>query len=385
MTDILSSDFSEPGFLKRLRNWRDAMPWLAMGDCLAPATSTVAMLLSMIALLLGGFGVFSFEWLLRDYTLESIPAAAQFPSALPPSKISLLSSDLVDTPVFISVLEYLTGPVRLAPNRENMTACFVRIMQQLFLIAIWIIPAGYTMRQTALAIAGRERMATLDAIKMVSSRFLSFLSGPMLTLGVAIFLSTFFLILGLSDRIPYVGQAISNVGGLLGIPIALLIGLLGFGTFITFPLMWASIVSESYSDGFDSASRGFEYVIQRPFRFVAYIAIAVVLSTVAFRLVSSLVFVGTALAQLSFSTATTAPKGLPTVVVVVLQTIPIAFAFNLFWAFSTGIYLLLRRDANHQEIEDVWEPERPQAKPLPEVGNKPPPAEDSSEEDNSSS
>lgn len=363
MTDILKSDFSEPGFLKRLRNWRDAMPWLALADCLGPASSLVALGLSMIALFVGSLGAFLLEYPFWDTPEFSVPSAALYPPHLETSPLN--ANVDVRTPVFVAVHQQVTSPVmHLTHTNNTFAVSIIRLLQQIWLFAVWSIPAGYVMRHSVLAVAGRERMATVETIKFVGSRWLSFLSGPALTLGFAAVLSNYFVLLGLIDHIPYLGAAATFVGSIAGVPIALLIGVLILGTLLSFPLMWASIVSESYSDGFDSASRGFEYIVQRPFRFVIYVCFAIALSLVAHLFVQTLTMLGHSIVTWAF-TSVSPREALPATASIVLTTIPIAFAFNLFWAFSGAIYLLLRRDTNHQEIEDVWEPDQPPATPLP--------------------
>lgn len=371
MPDILSNEFSEPGFLKRLRNWRDAMPWLVLAQCLQSATSVVAMILSLAALFAGSWGAFALERTIENRDYPAVPDCAAIPIRVPlTGNVRLLPAELLQVrgPSLVGVHLYLTSPIRqLAAEQHDPWVFALRLLQQFWMFAVWILPAGYVMRGAALNVAGRERMSTPDTFKLVCKRTPSFLSGLALTIGFALICLTYFVLLGLVDRIPMVGSALAIAGGLLGLPLLFIAGILVFGSILTFPLMWGSVVAEPYADGFDAASRGFEYVIQRPFRFAAYVVMVWLLSIVVINLVSGIFTTGLGLANFAFELTSAGEAGLPRVVQIIAQHVPTAIAFNLFWAFSAGIYLLLRRDANHQDIEEVWEPPQPPAKPLPDL------------------
>jgi hypothetical protein len=49
----------------------------------------------------------------------------------------------------------------------------------------------------------------------------------------------------------------------------------------------------------------------------------------------------------------------------VLAAIPTIVCYAAGWCLVSWLYLLLRRSANNQEIEDVWEQPRPSPSPLP--------------------
>ncbi|MEZ6087637.1 MAG: hypothetical protein R3C05_06350 [Pirellulaceae bacterium] len=288
--------------------------------------------------------------------------------------IPLLPSELsnVQVPSFAGVFLYMTSPVRaLCESKVDGTVFAIRWAQQFWLFAVWIFPAGYVMRLSALSVAGRERMGTLETWKMVFQRYASFLSGTLLTFGFALLCLSYFLILGWIDRIPTIGHLLAIVGSIVGLPVLFIAGVLLFGTLLSFPLMWSSVVVESYADGFDAASRGFEYVIQRPFRFAAYVIMVTLLTIVIANFASGVTSIGLAFVNNAFAAGTSSGKGLPTGIESLVRMIPVALAFNLFWAFAAGIYLLLRRDANHQDVEDVWEPALPAGDPLPELNITP--------------
>ena len=135
MTDVLSTDFSEPGFLKRLRNWRDAMPWLVLGECLGPAMSIVAIVFSVIALHLGAWGVFALERTLADRFELRIPEAAVYPPELRDSfSPNLLPADSqrIAPRSVVSVHSYVTSPLRLMSQPENtLTVLLIRLAQRI--------------------------------------------------------------------------------------------------------------------------------------------------------------------------------------------------------------------------------------------------------------
>lgn len=377
MADHTPNEFSEAGFLTRLRHWRDIMPWLSLADCLSPATSLIGIALTLVALHIGSWFNFFLERGVEGHLEHTIPAAAYYPPAVKPviSANALPQElDLLAVPSVIDAQAYLVSPLRAVASDPPGTKVFlIRAMQQYILFVVWMFPAGYIMRRTALKVSQREQMSSRETIALIWQRKASFLAAPTLTLGVAMLCLLCFLILGWVDRVPLIGSFIATVGAWIGIVLVFLCGLLLLGTMLTLPMMWASIMIEGHADGFDAASRGFEYISQRPFRWVAYLVMGTLMAIVALNLISGVFATGLVFTRSAFSLGSGAENALPWGVFTLVSEIPLAIAFNLMWSINGVAYLLLRRDANHQDMEEVWEPPRPPAKPLPELSRTPDP------------
>ena len=168
------------------------------------------------------------------------------------------------------------------------------------------------------------------------------------------------------------------LGGLLW-PLALLAGLvmallllgLGFG----WPLMWATISTEG-TDSFDALSRSYAYLFQRPLRYLFYVLVAVVLGGIGWLLVRY--FAATVIA-LSYWAAgwgsgsdriariadiqgvTPALDGMARFGSRMIhfwascvRYLAIGFFYGYFWTAASAVYLLLRRDVDATETDEVF-------------------------------
>ena len=153
------------------------------------------------------------------------------------------------------------------------------------------------------------------------------------------------------------GPGVGTIAGWICFPIAITGGLLLGGVLIGTVLMWAAAVSEENADAFDVASRGFEYLFQRPLKTVFYLVLATLVSFVMTTIFSTIAELAVRLAC-GVDWRQMLGKVKPVNVPVLAATLLDAYAMNLFFSLSAIVYLLLRRDANHRELEDVWLPPR---------------------------
>jgi hypothetical protein len=169
----------------------------------------------------------------------------------------------------------------------------------------------------------------------------------------------------------------ADIGALLvGLlwPLALLAGLLMalllLGLFFGWPLMWGTVSVEG-NDAFDALSRSYAYVYQRPLNYLFYGLVAAVLGTLGFFLVQffaegviSLTQWGAKWgggnARIDTLNALAIASG-PGYYAVLLfafwnasvRLIAASFAISYLWSASTAIYLLLRRDVDAAEMDEV--------------------------------
>jgi hypothetical protein len=142
---------------------------------------------------------------------------------------------------------------------------------------------------------------------------------------------------------------------LLAFPLALLAGLLAFGALFAFPLSWVAVLCEPEADAFDAISRGYEYTYRRPFHLLGYLLAAWLLARVLLLFANGICFASARLALACFPVAAESPQ-LPAGASLLshfLTQLPTVFAALLFWTLFAGIYLLMRRATNGQEVEEV--------------------------------
>jgi hypothetical protein len=172
-------------------------------------------------------------------------------------------------------------------------------------------------------------------------------------------------------------------------PLVLLLGLvttiLLLGLLFGWPLMWPTIAAEE-SDAFDALSRSYAYVYQRPLHLVFYAFVASVLGIAAIVLVSvfadaviyfsrlsvawgmgeartSAVF---AVEEATGDAAALAPTGAKLIRFWegLVRTAQLAFAFAFFWASAAATYLLLRRQVDAADMDEIH-PDEPLGADLP--------------------
>ncbi len=182
---------------------------------------------------------------------------------------------------------------------------------------------------------------------------------------------------------------------------ALLMTILLLGMFFSWPLVISSISAESQSP-LDAITRCFSYVFQRPFHYIFYVFVSVILGGICWLIVAQLATgtVGmaqwagswgsniasgdrmaqiTGLNELPFvagNATNNADKTLDSGLLVVgrsiisfwngfVSTLAVAFLYGLFWCMSSCVYLLLRKDVDEVELDEVFVDEQSRAYDIP--------------------
>jgi hypothetical protein len=279
-----------------------------------------------------------------------------------------------------------------------------------------------------------ESVRLKEALNFARERFLSYLGAPLLPLAGLIALMVLLILFGLMENILLLGELASVViiplALLLGvIATVILIGLLGL------PLMYATLSAEG-SDSFDAISRSYSYLYQAPWRYLGYAAVALgygIVTVFFIGLASSLaIYLArwglnllpvTSQRELSFLFAwaptsfgwrdlllsgsphahlveVIQPSGLPALQLGLLETpeyeftlinkigtlitsfwlylfflVVVGFGYSFFWTSSTIIYLLLRRQIDETDLDEVYLEEAPEEGMGPVVSVTPEPAE----------
>lgn len=252
----------------------------------------------------------------------------------------------------------------------------------LWTVAVWSWFGGAITRIAAVRLGRDERVGFRESLEFARRKLISFLGAPLLPMGGILGLMLPLILLGLIMRLN-VGVALAGliwaVMGLIGFGIALFaIGLL-FG----WPLMWATISTEG-SDAFDGISRSYAYTFQRPLHYLVYAVIAATLGFLGWMLVDlfcetliQLVYLavgmGAGAARVEQVRAALVTTDANTSSLVWFGSVLIsgtnrvfrgflrAYGFSYLWVAASAIYLLLRKDADQAELDDVFLEEDDQA------------------------
>ncbi len=257
----------------------------------------------------------------------------------------------------------------------------------LWSLATWAFFGGAITRIAAVELSCEERIGWMAALRYACRKWLSYFSAPLmpLLLGVAL------------PAIPVVllGLLLAWDFGVLLVaivwPLALLAGLImavvSLGLLFGWPLMFATISTEG-TDSFDALSRSYAYVFQRPLHYLLYAVLAALLGTLCWLLVSNFAAAVVGMAYWAASWGAGADRivqiisgsGEPAMSSVgktgvflvhlwvgAVKLLAAGFLYGFFFTAATAIYLLLRRDVDATELDEVFldEDESEQAYGLP--------------------
>ncbi|TWU08218.1 hypothetical protein [Stieleria varia] len=340
----------ESGMLSRARQWHDLLPWLQLVRSLRVCASPP--LLMMVALAM---------------VLQSLAARLSIAVRLPPPVLyggtgAERSSNADPIPVAWAKhwLESLQS--------ESLLMMFVQVIVTLL---IWIPVVLILLRQGAVLMAGRDLESLESCLRLSWTRtWMAWVIAWVPTVCVIVLLAMLVLPLAYlsSASAPWLGTWSGVVQWPIGCVIALVgiaCGVLAAGHMIASPLGWAAVVSEPDPDPLDSLSRGYEYLYRRPVHLFFYAMVSWFLCGIAYLLASAVAGSATRLLQAvgEFAGVTSAMGASNEILIF----FPMVVLIALGWSIVGGVYLLLRRDAGSQDIEDIWFPPAKKRTPLPRL------------------
>lgn len=394
---------SDAGVIRTI-SWRDALPWLILLRVFRLSISPSVLFLAAVGIVLTPLGwIFaaklispetegrhtSFGIMVRDRgELPGLPSRASSMVSLPrllrqeapaTSLAPVRGDGSLPPSLFATFYDYVDPYVQLFRHGLTLRQFGYLLAGCVWTLCVWSIAAGAITRIAAVTLGREERMPFFDAVKHAVRKFRSFVAAPLIPLGVVLLLCLPAILLGFLMQ--WDGAVI--VAGLLWI-VVIVCSFLGMlllvGLFFGWPLMVAAISGEN-SDAFDALSRSYAYTYQRPLHYLFYAVVAAILGL--FGWVVVLVF-SEGLIDLSWWAAAwgagvervaelrtdIAPVVSPVAeteqgavywvgmgVVAMLErlvrTLASAYGFAFFWCAMTAIYLLLRRDVDRTEFDEV--------------------------------
>ena len=246
------------------------------------------------------------------------------------------------------------------------------VLLGIVILATWALFGAAITRTAALRLTQDERGSMRETLRFCLKRWSHYFFAPLCPLipvvcfAILMVPAGWLMKLGPGAVLVGIFWPLLLVGGLMSA--FLLIGVL-FG----WPLMWATISTEG-TDGFDAMSRSYSYLYQRPLQYLFYAVVALGFGSLGFTLVLFFAaFVielsvwavswgaGDSLATGVLPAAATDASGLSLVGVgiarfwiVGVKLVALSFAYSYFWVASSAIYLLLRRDTDAKEMDEVF-------------------------------
>lgn len=266
-------------------------------------------------------------------------------------------------------------------------------------LKIWAFFGGAVSRTAAMDAAREERITLGESFSFACNKWLSFVMAPLLPIAMALVFGLFLFLMGLVGWIPYAGELIVGLLLFIAIGFGLIIAFVLIGTAGGVGLTFPTIAAEG-SDAFDALSRTFSYVYQRPWRTAIYylcviahgaICLAFIKLLARLALWATHLFLGFAMNWGSPSLAAESAEdvnkldaiwqtpaltgdttfygsfgeyelaGMSWFSQIIFKTwiyglwgLVAAYAMSYFFCANMNIYLLLRREVDMTDIEDVY-------------------------------
>ncbi len=176
------------------------------------------------------------------------------------------------------------------------------------------------------------------------------------------------------------GVLFAGVVWVFVLAIATAMGMLLFGLMFGWPLMVSSVACEG-QNSFDAMTRAYAYVFQRPLHYVMYSVVAILFGGFCWLIVATMT---NGIVDLSFWASswgtnlvstdridlingiTDAPPSTPEswsmssgrnmigLWNALFRTLAAAFVYGLFWCMASAVYLLLRKDVDETEMDEIF-------------------------------
>lgn len=249
------------------------------------------------------------------------------------------------------------------------------------LFFVWTGPAGVVSRLAALEYARDDLPTLAEAREMVRSKRKAYFLAPMMPFLFVLFLCALNFIGGLVASVPILGPVLLVFPGfpLLIASTVVMVFLVVLGV-LSFGLMMPA-VSVGGKDGFESWSTAYSYVLWGLRRFVCYSVLAglvgLIAAFLACRLTDLLIYLVIKTVNLGYVGSvewieyTLTPTGLKLVpaaggfmgvissilvaLLLAVRALPLAYVFGYFFTANTIIFLLMRKDQDNIEIEEIYE------------------------------
>ena len=392
-------------------SWRDLFPWLILLRTFRIAILPQLLAIATAATLVGSLGwwisgwVFLHEW---DEAAERYVVRVPFvdprerlESQLPQAVREYLPS--APTGVLEPFFRLADPARRLFDMRLTLREAAYYLFGWLWSLGVWALAGGVITRHAVLELATEGSPGIQSTVRFAVRRYPWYFLTPLYPVLGIVLIAIPIVLLGLPIRLaPGLG---SILAGLLWIFVILgslaAVWLLG-GLIFGWPLMWPAISAEREGDPFEAFSRSFSYVYGRPLHYLFYVIVAALFGALCLAVVA-----GAAALVREFGFWALAWGGGPDAIhlrelvdfhllgntpaleaeerkslvfgawilamfVRLIQAVVTGYSFSFFWCVASAIYLLLRRDVDEKELDEVLLDEPPPKPSTAEAAGVPP-------------
>ena len=243
----------------------------------------------------------------------------------------------------------------------------------LWTLLVYALFGGAISRIAVVQLGRGERVSLTDSLRHSIRKLRSYFMAPLFVIIASVLLALLIAVPSLLIRASGWGSVAVGVFWvillILAAAMAVLLIVLSFG----WPLMWGAISAEETGDVFEATSRSFSYTIQRPLKYACYVIVALIIGGLGWWLVDLVTSQVVDLALWSASwgggfenvnalaseSATLTSSGAIGANIInfcndVVRYLVVAYTFSFFFAGFAAIYLLLRKDADQTELDEVY-------------------------------
>ncbi len=335
-------------------DWPSVFPWLLLVRSLQGTLRGRVLALAWIASALVAAGVWGGDVWMGEPPADAAPTVADAP--LPLRLFSDSASHLA-----VAWWGFVEPFWRVVDGAATLSGVLVGLWR----VVVWTLFGLAIARVTALWLTRFETPDPVGAFRYAVARWPSAAAAPVMCLLGVLFIATPVLLAGLAARLDWLAPVLA-VGWPLLLVWSLLVGVMAIGLALGWPLMTASLAVEN-ADAFDAVSCAYGYVYQRPLRLLGYVAFALALGVLGGVLIELLAlapawtsrlmaFAGEAdRAPLAGHFSARFVRFWTDAYLLLVRSYYHAYLFTA----ATGIYLLLRRDIDGRQLDEVSFEEEP--------------------------
>jgi len=333
-------------------------------------------------------------WLAIDHAVADHWTDQLVRSAAPPVPAFRIAADALDASFFGAWRQLSAPMIAMFALDATVSDVAALLLAAFGSLAIWAFFGGAMARIAAVQLTCDEHVGLIAALRFACQKWLSLFAAPLIPACGIVAAGIPLWFLGLLLR-SGVGMFLVSLVWPAALVFGAIMALLALGLLFAWPLMWATIATEG-SDSFDAISRAYAYLFQRPVHYLFYATVAALLAWLGWLVVGTITsgVIGMAYWSASWGSGQAVVsaitpqvgdlEGIGRAGAVIIRfwataakSLGLSFVYGFFWSGIAAMYLLLRRDVDATEMDEVFlEADRSEAEaPLTAVSEPQTPAE----------
>lgn len=385
------------GSVVRCVSWRELCPWLVIFRVFRLAISPPVLMIATLGTLLAAAGHYAADVLCpRPGVMEP---ALVIPLDPHPSYQRVLSNVVVlpetdrswGAPVTEAIRSNVAGvywtffePVPQLLRRDLPWRPWIgSLLRALWNLMVWSFFGAAIVRIAVVQLGRDERIRVKESLTFAARKYGWLVVAPLFPLVFVIVSAIPILVVGWLMRFA-VGVAVAGLLWWLMLLLGLIVAITLLGLACGWPLMWPAIAAEPGGDCFEAFSRSYAYTFQRPLHYLFYAAVTVVFGVLSWWLVVAMAEMVMACTQwiafygsgwqragtlMRSAASDSMAERLGVILIlashVLVRAVAAGFNFSFFFCAASAVYLLLRRDTDQTEMDEVYVEEEARRYGLP--------------------